>query len=90
MPLNLPTDCDGCGKKFAVPHALSYPKGGLVLSQHNNAAKEWGALSAWALNPSFISYEPKINSRIVQDERNGDGVWVAMGEQEGGGGGGYK
>ena len=23
LTLNLPTDCDGCGKKFLVPHALS-------------------------------------------------------------------
>ena len=27
MPLNLPTDCDGYGKKFLVPHALSCHKG---------------------------------------------------------------
>ena len=26
VPLNLPTDCDGCGKKFSVPHNLSCPK----------------------------------------------------------------
>ena len=28
VPLKLPTDCDGCGKKFLVPHALSCPKRG--------------------------------------------------------------
>ena len=39
VPLNLPTDCDGCGKKFSVTHALSCPKGGLVLAWHNNDAK---------------------------------------------------
>ena len=22
VPLDLPTDCDGCGKKFLVPHAI--------------------------------------------------------------------
>ena len=44
MPLNLPTYCDGCGKKFLVPHDLSCPKGGLVLAWHNDATKERGAL----------------------------------------------
>ena len=70
IPLNLPTDCDGCGKKFSVPHALLFPKGGLVLERHNAAAEELGVLAAWDLNPSYISYEPKINSRTVQGERN--------------------
>ena len=39
VPLNLPTDCDGCGKKFLVPHAFSCPKGGLDLVRHNDAKK---------------------------------------------------
>ena len=39
VPLNLPIDCDGCGKKFSVPHALSCPKGDLVLERHNDATK---------------------------------------------------
>ena len=66
-----------------MPHALSCPKGGLVLEQHNNAAKEWGALSARDLNPSFISCEPKINSRTVQGESNRAGARVSALEQEG-------
>ena len=66
VPLNIPTDCDGCGKKFSVPHALSCPKGGLVMAWHNDAAKEWGALSPQAINPIDISYKPKINSRTLQ------------------------
>ena len=40
------------------------------VARNNNAIKKWGALSAWALNSSCISYEPKINSRTVQGERN--------------------
>ena len=32
-------------------------RGGLVLAQHDDAAKEWGALGAGALVPSAISYE---------------------------------
>ena len=50
------------------------------MEQHNDSAKEWGALSVWALNPTDISYEPKINSRILQGDRNGSGAQVDMGE----------
>ena len=39
VPLNLPTDCNGCGKKLLVPHAIACPKGGLVLVRHNDAEK---------------------------------------------------
>ena len=52
-----------------IKHTLSFPKGGLVLVQHDYAAKELGALGAQALVPSAITYEQKINSRIVQGER---------------------
>ena len=83
MSLNLPTVCDGCSKKFLVPHSLSCPKGGLVLAWNNDAAKLWGALSAWDINPIAISYEPKINSRTVQGERNRAGARVVTREQEG-------
>ena len=49
------------------------------MAQHDDAAKEWGALGAWALVPSAITYKPKISSRTVQGERTGAGEW-----QEGG------
>ena len=71
MPQDIPATCDGCGKKFSIEHALSFPKRGLVLAQHNNAANEWFALGAWALVPSAITYKHKINSRTVQGERTG-------------------
>ena len=74
MPQDIPATCDGCGKKFSIEHALSCPKGGLVIARHNDAAKEWGALGSRALVPSAITYEPKINSRTVQGERNGAGA----------------
>ena len=38
-----------------------------------------GTLGAWALIPSAIFYEPKINSRTVHGEKTGDIV-----QQEGG------
>ena len=46
------------------------PKGGIVMSRHNDTAKEWGALSARDLNPSYIHYKPKINSRTLQGDTN--------------------
>ena len=66
MPQDTPATCDGCGRKLSIEHALSCPKGGLVIARHDNAAKEWGALGAWALVSSAITYEPKINSRTLQ------------------------
>ena len=68
---DIPATCDGCGKNFSIEHALSCPKGGLVLARHNHVAKEVGTLGAWALVPIAITYEPKINSRTVQGERTG-------------------
>ena len=71
MPQDIPANCNGCGKEFLIEHALSLPKGGLVLARHDDAAKEWGTLGSRALLPSAITYKPKINSRKVQGERTG-------------------
>ena len=71
MPQDIPATCDGYGKKSLIEHALSCPKVGLVLAQHDDTAKEWGALGARSLVPSSITYEPKINCRTVQGERTG-------------------
>ena len=38
---------------------------------------------AWAVNPIYISYVPRINSRTVQGKRNRTRAQVATGEQEG-------
>ena len=53
------------------------------MAWNNNTAKEWGSLSARALNPSCLSYKPKINSRTVQGESNEDGARIATGGQGG-------
>ena len=84
MPQDIPATCDGCGKKFSIEHALSCPKGGLVLARHNDAAKEWGTLGARSLVPSAITYEPKINSKAVQGERTGEGAGQEGGEADDG------
>ena len=84
IPQDIPATCDGSCKKFSIEHALSCPKGGIVIARHDGAAKEWGALEARALVPSTITYEPKINSRTVQGERNGSGARQEGGEADGG------
>ena len=84
MPQEIPAICYGCGKKFSIEHALSCPKGGLVLARHDDAAIEWGALGARALVPSAITYEPKINGRTVQGGRTGAGAQQEGGEADGG------
>ena len=61
VTLNILTDCDDCYKNVLLAHTLSCPKWGLILARHNDVAKEWDAFSSWALNPSCISYKPKIN-----------------------------
>ena len=84
MPQEFPATCGGCDKKFLIERALSCPKGGLVLAQHEDAAKEWGALRSRALVPSSITYKPKIYSRTVQGGRTGDGARQEGGEAVGG------
>ena len=71
MPLNLSNDCDVYGKKFLVPHDLPFPKKGLVIAQNTDAAKEWGALSVWALNPSCIPMNQKSTVGPYRDRGTG-------------------
>ena len=51
MSQDIPTTCDGCDKRFLIEHALSCPKGDLVLVRHDDATKEWGALGDHSLVP---------------------------------------
>ena len=50
------------------------PKGWTCPGAADASAKDWGALGARDLVPGAISYEPKINSSIVQGERTGAGA----------------
>ena len=56
MTQDIPVTCDGCGKEFSIEHALSCPKGGLVLAQHDDAAKEWGSLGSRSSPPAQSYY----------------------------------
>ena len=62
LPLLLPCNCDGCGAKFTVPHAMACKKGGLVTLRHNDAGAEWKQQCARAFTTSAVSDEPLIHT----------------------------
>ena len=84
MPQDIPATCNGCGKRFSIEHYISCPKDGLVMALYDDTAQEWGALGSWALVPSAITYEPKVNSRKVQGERTRYRAQQNSGTVEGG------
>ena len=61
-PTSLPHRCEGCNERFTVEHALSCPKGGLVLLRHNDLSAEFGSLCAQALTNSNVQREPLIHT----------------------------
>ena len=84
MPQEIPVTCSGCGERFSIEHAISCPRAGLVLAQHDDTEKKWGALGAWSLVASAIIYKQKINSRTVQDETTGSRARQESGTADGG------
>ena len=84
MPQDIPATCDGCGKRFSIEHFLSFSKGGLVLAQYYDAAKEWGTLGSRPLVSSAITYKLKIKIRKIQGERTGTGAQQEYGSAKGG------
>ena len=59
LPLKaLPSQCDGCGSAFDLPHALSCKKGGLISLRHNEVRDVLGDLSSLAW--SNVQKEPLI------------------------------
>ena len=54
------------------------------MAWHGDTTKDWGALGAWDLIPSTITYKPKTNSRTVQGERTGAGARQDGGTANGG------
>jgi hypothetical protein len=78
-PSSLPSQCDGCGQRFTVEHAMTCRKGGMIVSRHNNVCAEWSQLCAQALSPSAVSDEPLINSgRDYQAEADATGTEVGQ------------
>ena len=84
MPQDIPATCNCCGNNFLIEHALSCPKGGLVLARNDDSAKEGGALGSQALFTSAITYEPKINSRTVQGGKTASRARQEGGQADGG------
>ena len=74
MPQDIHATCNGCGERFSIKRALSFPKGGLVMARHDDDENEWGSLGSRSLVPSAITYKPKTNSRTVQGDRTGAGA----------------
>jgi hypothetical protein len=75
-PPGLQPSCDGCNQKFSVRHALQCPKGGLVISRHDEIRDELIDLASKTFSPSAVRDEPKIqksrNPEVKSDEENKD------------------
>ena len=68
-PGDLPSHCDGCGKKCTVQHALGCKTGGLIHARHDEVKYELGAIAMLAFNESAVRDEPFIHhGRAVHSE----------------------
>jgi hypothetical protein len=56
-PGDLPSQCDGCGQKFSIQHALECKNGGSVIKRHNEIRDELADIAAKAFIPSAIHNE---------------------------------
>ena len=54
MPQDTHMTCNGFNNNLFIYHAISYPRGDLVLVRHDKAASECGALGAQPLTSSSI------------------------------------
>jgi hypothetical protein len=61
-PSDLQANCDGCGSKFSVRHALECKNGGLVIGRHDEIRDELHFLATLAFKPSMVRDEPKIHT----------------------------
>ena len=84
MPQDIPATYDGCSKEFLIKHALSCPKGGLILERQDDATKGRVAIGARAPTPSTTSYKNQINSRTLEGGTTGDGERQGKRMAEGG------
>ena len=73
-PLDMPQQCDGCGAKMTVEHALQCKVGGLVHARHDDVADEFRDMCGTALGFSRVEREPKIFSGVSQRTRTEGGT----------------
>ena len=59
-PNCIPSKCEGCCKIFTSTHTMCCKMGGLITIRHNDIKAVWSSMSADALTPSCVSYEPLI------------------------------
>ena len=64
-PVDMPANCDGCGKKMTVEHALQCKVGGLVHMRHDDVADEFRHLCGCALSFGKVEREPRIFSSVT-------------------------
>eukprot|EP00957_Ditylum_brightwellii_P155986 11872600-Ditylum_brightwellii.AAC.1 len=61
-PLDLPTHCDGCGKKFGLKHTLDCKSGGLITAQHDELRDKLCVVGTQAYSPAAICNKPYIKT----------------------------
>ena len=67
-PVNLQSNCDGCGRAFGWAHALRYSIGGLVIARHNEIHDKLLYLSRLSFTSASVHAEPLIYQGRTRSE----------------------
>eukprot|EP00957_Ditylum_brightwellii_P118082 9005516-Ditylum_brightwellii.AAC.1 len=68
-PLNLPTHCDGCDKKFSLSHASECKIGRLITDQHDEVRDKLGQVGAQAYTKSAVCDKPYIDQVRIAERK---------------------
>lgn len=63
--VDMPANCDGCGKTMTVEHALQCKVGGLVHVRHNDVADEFRHLCGCAFSFGKVERKPRFFSSLT-------------------------
>ena len=69
-PKDLPTVCDGCGKKHSLHHALQCIKGGLIGGRYDDYRDDLGLVAGQAYSPSSIRDDPRVKKGRETEDRS--------------------